>query len=77
MLDEKPSDEERLVFVGDVKKPIWVGKWKDLIKMIDNTFYEIIEIYRWYLVGAVKIDGNSDYMKAIGIRTLNECRHNG
>ncbi|PNX49892.1 MAG: hypothetical protein BV457_00195 [Thermoplasmata archaeon M9B1D] len=62
-----------MYFLGDVKNPVAIGKKKDLWKNLDNEFYEVFEIWRWFRIGMLKLNiQDLPCNIAIGIRTLCE-----
>lgn len=62
---------DKLTFLGDVKKPIAIGKKKDLWANLDDEFFQILELWRWVRAGLLNIN-SLPYEIAIGIRYLVE-----
>ena len=62
-----------MAFAGDVKSPLWVGKAGDIPNIVDNEFWYMLELWRWWKMGAYKIDLDSDMREALGIRAIEEC----
>lgn len=62
---------DKLTFLGDVKKPIAIGKKKDLWANLDEEFFQILELWRWVRAGLININ-HLPYEIAIGIRYLVE-----
>lgn len=62
---------DKLTFLGDVKKPIAVGKKRDLWANLDDEFYSILDLWRWFRAGLININ-NLPYPIALGIRYLVE-----
>lgn len=58
---------DKLTFLGDVKNPIAVGKKRDLWANLDEEFYSILELWRWFRAGLININ-NLPYPIALGIR---------
>ena len=58
---------DKLTFLGDVKKPVAVGKKRDLWANLDDEFFQILDLWRWHRAGLININ-NLPYDKAIGIR---------
>jgi hypothetical protein len=61
-----------MVFAGDVKNPIWIGKASEIPNIVNKEFWAILELYRWWKMGAYKLDMDSDVLEAEGIRTIEE-----
>ena len=61
-----------MVFAGDVKKPIWIGKVSEIPDFVNDEFWSFLELWRWWKVGAYKLDMNSKILEAEGIRTIEE-----
>jgi len=64
-------EDDKLIFLGDVKRPTAIGKKKDLWANLDSDFYDILELWRWHRAGLLKI-ASLPYEKAVGIRYLIE-----
>ena len=62
---------DKLTFLGDVKKPIAIGKKKDLWANLDEEFFQILELWRWVRAGLLNIN-SLPYPAAVGIRYLVE-----
>ncbi len=62
---------DKLTFLGDVKKPVAVGKKRDLWANLDDEFFQILDLWRWHRARLININ-NLPYGKAIGIRYLVE-----
>ena len=62
---------DKLTFLGDVKNPIAIGKKKDLWANLDEEFYSILELWRWFRAGLLNIN-SLPYPTAVGIRYLVE-----
>lgn len=59
--------------VGNIKSPLVVIKRKDIQSYIDDDYWELWDLYRWYKSGLFKVD-MSDYPINVlrGIRLLTE-----
>ena len=62
---------DKLTFLGDVKNPIAVGKKRDLWANLDDEFFQIFELWRWFRAGLININ-NLPFPIALGIRYLVE-----
>ena len=62
---------DKLTFLGDVKNPIAVGKKRDLWENLDDEFFQILELWRWFRAGLLNIN-SLPYPIALGIRYLVE-----
>ena len=59
-----------MVFVKT--NPPWAGKVKEIPDIVDKSFWEILDKWRWWKVGAIKIDLDTDAYDAVGIRAIQE-----
>ena len=62
------------MFVGeDFKNPIAIGTKEEIYSNLDNDFFLIVELWRWFRTGLMplKLD-NIPYWVAVGIRYLIE-----
>lgn len=58
---------------GDFKNPIAVDTYKNLYKCLDDDFYLILSMYKWFETGLYKIDlNNIPYKVALGLKYLIE-----
>jgi len=50
------AERDRLYFVGNVKNPVAIGKKGELFDLVDEEFFEILDLYRWHKCGMMKIE---------------------
>ena len=67
------AERDRLYFVGDVKRPFATGKKGELFDMVDDEFFEILDLYKWHKCGMINLDIEKHAYKALrGVRALRE-----
>lgn len=58
---------------GDFKNPIAIDTYKNLYKCLDDDFYLILSIYKWFKTGLLKVTlEDLTYDVALGVRYLIE-----
>jgi len=71
-------DKEALVFAGDVKNPLWIGKAKEADKFLSEEWYCCLDLWTWFESGMYKPNLKEDSMKlCCGIRVITEQRKYG
>jgi hypothetical protein len=69
--------DDKLLFVGNVKSPIWAGKVKEAKELVDEEFWNIFELWRFYKAGLIKLSVEKDSMMlCTGIRAMQESERN-
>jgi hypothetical protein len=65
--------DDKLLFVGNVKSPIWAGRVKEARELLDEEFWELFDIWRFYRSGLIKISIEEDSMRlCTGMRAMQE-----
>ena len=58
---------------GDYKNPIAIDTYKNLYKCLDDEFFMVLSIYKWFKTGLLKIAlEDISYDIALGVRYLIE-----